>query len=168
LVESNKKRFELFFYKENNSMKYLLFLLSVAIFHGASAQSAQDEVKAAVNRLFTAMKNADSASLINCFTDSAILQTIANTTEGKVAIHNEATAEFAKQISKLQKGFADERITFDVLRIDGALAIVWAPYKFYYKGKFSHCGVDSFELVKVNGQWKIQYLIDTRRTVGCE
>jgi hypothetical protein len=149
-------------------MKYLLVLSSIAIFYVASAQSEEDSVKAAVNQLFTAMKNADSVSLINSFTDSAILQTIENTKEGKVAVHSESTAEFAKQIGKLQKGSADERITFDVLRVDGPLAIVWAPYKFYYKGKFSHCGADSFELVRVKGKWKIQYLIDTRRTQGCE
>jgi hypothetical protein len=50
-----------------------------------------------------------------------------------------------------------------VIRIDASLAIVWAPYEFYYKGKYSHKGVDSFQLVRVNGVWKIQYLIDTRR-----
>ena len=28
---------------------------------------------------------------------------------------------------------------------------------------FSHCGVNSFQLFNDNGQWKIIYLIDTRR-----
>lgn len=46
--------------------------------------------------------------------------------------------------------------------------MVWAPYQFYYKGKFSHCGADSFQLVRINGKWKIQYLVDTRRSQGCE
>ncbi|HNA01067.1 MAG TPA: hypothetical protein PLN49_09415, partial [Ferruginibacter sp.] len=68
----------------------------------------------------------------------------------------------------LPKDAADERITFDVVRVDGALAIAWTPYKFYFNGKFSHCGVNSFQLVRFNGEWKIQYLIDTRRKAGCE
>jgi len=55
-----------------------------------------------------------------------------------------------------------------VVKIDGPLAIVWTPYKFYFNGKFSHCGVNSFQLVRFNGVWKIQYLIDTRRRAGCE
>jgi len=76
--------------------------------------------------------------------------------------------DFAGIISKMQKGDADERIIYDVIKIDGPLAIVWAPYKFYYKGVFSHCGVDSFQLVKINGEWKIQYLIDTRKKAGCQ
>jgi hypothetical protein len=149
-------------------MKRLLLLASVAFYQIADAQSAEDSVKAAVNQLFTAMKNADSALLVNSFADSAILQTIVNGKEGKVEIKNELVSEFAGFISKLQKDVADERIQFDVLKIDGPLSAVWASYKFYYKGKFSHCGVDSFQLLRVNGKWKIQYLIDTRRAQSCD
>lgn len=149
-------------------MKYLLVMASVAFYQVAGAQSTEDSVKAAVNQLFTAMKNADSALFVSSFTDSAILQTIANNKEGKTVAKNESVVEFASFISKQQKDVADERIQFDVLRIDGPLATVWAPYKFYYKGKFSHCGVDSFQMLSVNGKWKIQYLIDTRRKQGCE
>jgi ketosteroid isomerase-like protein len=149
-------------------MKYLLLLVSVIFSHVANEQSAEDSVKATVNQLFTAMKNADSALLVNSFADSAILQTIVNNKEGKVEIKNELVSEFAGFIGKLQKEVADERIQFDVLRIDGPLAIVWASYKFYYKGKFSHCGADSFQLIRVSGKWKIQYLIDTRRTQNCD
>jgi hypothetical protein len=113
------------------------------------------------------MKNADSALLVSAFADSAILQTVVDK-NGKVEVKTEPVADFASALVKMQKGILDERIEFDVIRIDGALAIVWAPYKFYYKGKFSHCGADSFQLVRINGKWKIQYLIDTRKSQGCE
>jgi hypothetical protein len=154
--------------KKRKAMKYLLVIASVLFYNAANAQSAEDSVKAAVNQLFTAMKNTDSALLVSSFADSAILQTVSKNKEGKVEIMNESITEFASFISKQQKDVADERIEFDVLKIDGPLAIVWAPYKFYYKGKFSHCGADSFQLVRINGKWKIQYLIDTRRKQGCE
>jgi hypothetical protein len=70
-------------------------------------------------------------------------------------------------VSKLPKGAADERISFETIRIDGPLAIVWTPYKFYFNGQFSHCGVNSFHLVRLNGSWKIHFLIDTRRKEPC-
>jgi hypothetical protein len=114
------------------------------------------------------MKNSDAALLQSVFADSAILQSVAVNKEGKIIVENESVADFAATIKKLPKGDADERIEFDMVKIDGPLAIVWAPYKFYYKGVFSHCGIDSFQLIKVNGVWKIQYLIDTRRKKGCE
>ena len=101
------------------------------------------------------------------FTDSAILQSVSEK-NGKVSVINESINDFANSISKLSKDDADERIQFDLIKIDGALAIAWTPYKFYYKGKFSHCGVDSYQLVRIDGTWKIQYIIDTRRKDNCE
>lgn len=147
---------------------YVIILLAVCLSFTANAQTAEDSVKAVVNNLFTGMKNADAVLLKSTFADSAILQTIIRNKEGKTIIQTEEVAGFVEQVSKMPKDAADERITFDVLRIDGPLAIVWTPYKFYFNGKFSHCGVNSFQLVRINGNWKIQYLIDTRRRAGCE
>jgi hypothetical protein len=141
-----------------------LFVVSLS----TNAQSTEDSVKAAVNRLFDGMKNADAALLTSAFADSAILQTIVTNREGKTVIRTQPISEFAGFVNKLQKGDADERIQFETVKIDGPLAIAWTPYKFYFKGQFSHCGVNSFQLVRVNGDWKIQYIIDTRRKQGCE
>ena len=102
----------------------LTLLLSSYLF--SNAQTAEDSVKVAVNRLFESMIKSDAGMLTAAFADSAILQTIATNKEGKVIIRNESVAEFAQGISKLPPGAADERITFDVIRIDGALAIAWA------------------------------------------
>ena len=131
-------------------------------------QTEEDSVKIAVNRLFIAMKNSDARGLKESFTDSAILQSLSKKKEDNFFVENEKIQEFIDIVSKLPAGDADERIQFETIKIDGPLAIVWAPYKFYYKGKFSHCGVDSFQLVKINGTWKIQVLLDTRRKENCE
>ena len=149
-------------------MKQVLFLISfIAVAITLNAQTAQDSVKAAVNLLFDGMKTSDAAKIQSAFADSAILQTIGRLKEGSEVIRNESVKEFAASISKIAKGDADERIEFEAIKIDGPLASVWTPYKFYYKGQFSHCGVDSYQLVRINGIWKIQYLIDTRRKQPC-
>ncbi|MEP6746586.1 MAG: nuclear transport factor 2 family protein [Bacteroidota bacterium] len=134
---------------------------------GSRAQTVEDSVKAAVNLLFDGMKMSDAIKIQSAFADSAILQTIFTTGEGKLVIKNEFVKDFAVSISKIAKGDADERIQFEIIKIDGPLASVWTPYTFYYKGQFLHCGVDSYQLVRLNGQWKIQYLIDTRRKEPC-
>ncbi|MBS1934820.1 MAG: nuclear transport factor 2 family protein [Bacteroidetes bacterium] len=150
-------------------MKYFSLLLTFCAFTIVTkAQSPEDSVKEAINQLFTAMKNADASLIKASFTDSAILQTVRTNAEGKIIIETDGVNQFAEVISKLEKNAADERIIFDVVRIDGPLAIAWTPYTFYFKGKFSHCGVDSYQLVRINGAWKIQYLIDTRRKQGCD
>ena len=140
------------------------FLMTV----NAESQTPEDSVKAVINQMFDAMRNIDGVKLKDAFADSAILQTIARTKEGGIRIVNEPVDNFVKSISRLPKDSADERISFETIKIDGPLASVWTPYKFYYAGKFSHCGANSFQLVKINGRWKIQYLIDTRRRLGCE
>ena len=140
------------------------FLLNIAV----RSQNAEDSVKAAVNNLFIAMKNSDSVLLKTCFAEKSILQTITKNKEGIISVKDESLSEFAASISTQPKGALDEQIVFDVIRIDGPLAIIWTPYNFYYNGKFLHCGVNSFQLVRINNEWKIQYLIDTRRKAGCK
>jgi len=137
-----------------------VLLVPFGVTSAARAQTAEDSVKSAVNGLFTGMKTSDAAMIERSFADSAILQTITGPQGGVVT---EKVKDFAALVGKMTAGDADERIQFDMVKIDGPLAIVWAPYEFYYKGKYSHKGVDSFQLVRVNGVWKIQYLVDTRR-----
>lgn len=147
---------------------YLIFSMSLFLSINVSAQSAEDSVKMVISKLFEAMKAGDAVLLKSTFSDSAVLQTIARNTEGNIVVLNEELPQFIESIGKLPKGAADERITFDLVKVDGPLAIVWTPYKFYYNGNFSHCGVNSFQLVKIKNDWKIQYIIDTRRRIGCE
>jgi Putative lumazine-binding len=150
-------------------MRLFLILLTATLFTTqAKAQSAEDSVKAVINTMFAGMKNADAGLFKSVFSDSAIMQTISRSKEGKTVVLNESLNEFADFVGKLKKDSADERITFEMIKIDGPLAIAWTPYNFYFNSKFSHCGVNSFHLVRFNGIWKIQYLIDTRRRQGCQ
>ena len=151
-------------------MKRILILLTAVMFISTfiKAQSAEDSVKAVVNQLFAAMKGANAAMLKEAFADSEVLQTIRRKQDGTFFVQDEKVSDFVEQIGKAKKDSLDERITFETVKIDGPLAIAWTPYKFYYAGNFSHCGVNSFQLVRINGRWKIQFLIDTRRRQGCD
>ena len=40
-------------------------------------------------------------------------------------------------------------------------------FAFYLDDKFSHCGVDAFQLFKGNTGWEIFQLTDTRKKEGC-
>lgn len=142
----------------------LFFVISIVSIN-LKAQNAEDSVKAVINKMFTAMLEADGKMFAECFADSAILQTI-DTKDG-IVIKTGSLENFAKSVSGLKKNAADERIRFEAILIDADLASAWTPYSFYYNGKFSHCGVNSFQLVRLNGNWKINYLIDTRRTNTC-
>jgi len=133
----------------------------------ALAQTEEENVKKPITNLFNGMKHLDSALLRAAFADGAIMQTVYKNKEGNMAVHTETVDNFIAAVTKPRKEIYDERITFDIIRIDADLAIAWTPYKFYIDEKLSHCGVNSFQLVRLNGQWKIQYIIDTRRKEGC-
>ena len=85
----------------------------------------------------------------------------------KLSVRTEQLDDFIKFIGSPHKEKFDERIVFSKILIDGPLATVWTDYKFYIDEKFSHCGVNSFQLAKLDNRWQIVYLIDTRRKDNC-
>jgi len=148
-------------------MRYLLIILTICTLK-ASAQNDEAAVKATVNTLFEGMRKSDSALLRKAFAPGAIMQTVAKPKAGGTMVRTDSVEAFIRQVSTPHTEVYDERIQFGAVHIDGDLASAWTPYKFYVGEKFSHCGVNSFQLVRLNGEWKIQYIIDTRRREGCE
>lgn len=142
-------------------MKKIFFLL-ISSFSFAQ-NTSQKEIIKPIENLFNAMKSADSLGVKNAFSDSAIMQTFGKNQE----IRTDKVEDFAKQVGASKAGDLDERFTISKILVDGNMASVWVPYQFYYKGDFSHCGVNSFQLAKLNNEWKIQYIIDTRRKDNC-
>ena len=53
------------------------------------------------------------------------------------------------------------------VRIRRTLASVWTDYSFFRDGAFSHCGVDLFDMAKVDGNWRILNLTFTMESRGC-
>lgn len=153
-------------------MKYtFLLVLTVALITIATPSHAQvpaeDSVRTVLAALFTGMKNADAAAIRETFTDSAILQFVGIDKDGNTSVKTTSIDDFLARIGSLGKGAADERIHIDGVRIDGPLALVWAPYSFYLKGNFNHCGLDTFQLIRTAKGWKVQYVMYTGRKDAC-
>ncbi len=149
-------------------MKNYLFILTLAFANTCFSQSDEQKVTERVQQLFTAMFNGDSTGARSCFTEKAIMQTIGFDKSGNSIVQTGSLDAFTSFVGKQSKGAADERIKFEGIKIDGDMAMVWTPYEFYYQQKFSHCGVNSFMLFRNNGEWKINYIIDTRRKENCK
>jgi hypothetical protein len=148
-------------------MKYFFALLLLGGL-SVNAQTEDEKVKEPIKALFDGMRKADTALIRSAFSPNAILQTIVKNKEGQVSVKSEELSAFISSIATAKAGALDERIKYDGIKVDADLAIAWTPYQFYYNSAFSHCGVNSFQLIRLNGQWKIQYLIDTRRRQGCD
>ncbi len=152
----------------NKFNKLVIIFILTASTTTITAQTAQDSIKAVINKTFVGMKNGDTNLIKTCFTEGAILQTFMRQKDGKMGLTKESVSDFCKAIASIPKGMvADEQIVFKDLKIDGPMAAVWTPFKLYLDGKFYSCGVNSFQLVRLNSEWKIQYILDTRRTRDC-
>lgn len=140
-------------------------IVAIPLFLGTLCFGQQNQdIEKPIRNLFSGMKNADPELVKSAFAEGAILQTI--TKDGTVK--NENVQEFIASVTKFSKDDLDERIIVDAIHTDGGLASVFTPYSFFFKGKFSHCGANSFQLVKQQNDWKIQYIIDTRRKENCK
>ncbi len=140
-------------------------LTGIFLLMGAMCFSQQNKgIEKPIRNLFLAMKNADTDLLKTVFTENAVLQTITKDGVEKT----DSIQDFITSVSKFSQGDLEEKIIVEAVHTDGNLASVFTPYSFYLKGKFSHCGANSFQLVQQNNEWKIQYIIDTRRKDHCK
>ncbi|KAA9353962.1 nuclear transport factor 2 family protein [Larkinella humicola] len=149
-------------------MKTSLLLLLGLFSASAFAQSDDEKgIRAAITQLFDGMRKADTTLFKAVFAPTASLQSIAKNKEGVISVRSESIPNFVTSVGKQKPGALDERLSAYDVKIDAELAIAWTPYVFYFNGQKSHCGVNVFTLVKLNGSWKIQSIIDTRRREGC-
>lgn len=60
-----------------------------------------------------------------------------------------------------------ERYWSPTVLIRGSIALVWAPYEFWIGGETSHCGVDVFDFVKIDGKWQVSNAMWTVEPDAC-
>lgn len=135
----------------------------------ARAQGAADDrraVLAVVQRLFDGMRSGDSAAVRSAFHPQALLGTARNR-NGATAFEIDTVDAFVRAVGTPHTPIWDERVRKTRVEVDGPLASVWAEYSFYAGTKFSHCGIDAFQLAREGETWQVVALTDTRRRDGC-
>ena len=149
----------------------LLFLLSLLIFSNSieAQQTEEDKIKDVISLFFEGLQSGDTLKIKQTISDKLILQTTFINKEGKSVLKNESVSTFLNSVaSKKKEDNWEEQLLSYHIRIDVNMANVWTPYEFYLNNKFSHCGVNSFQMFKDGEQWEIIYLIDTRRKQECK
>lgn len=139
-------------------MFFSIMLMGITVNAQVSNEAEKEAVKAVIKQTFKAMITSDTMLLKNCFAPGATLQIIQNKNDS-VLVRTRTSTEFIAGIGKQTAGALDEKTFDEIIYVDHELATAWAPYTFHLNGKFSHRGIDSFQLVKLKEGWKIQYLI---------
>lgn len=147
----------------------LTFLIGSTTLPAARAQDPATDrsaVLAVVRRLFDGMRAGDSAAVRATFHPQALLASAA-VRKGTPVFEVDTVDAFVRAVGAPHDVMWDERIRGTRVEIDGPLASVWAEYSFYAGPKFSHCGIDAFQLARDGEVWRIVALTDTRRRDGC-
>ena len=141
-------------------------LISILVIAQHDEQAA---VMQPIDQLFKGMKLGDSAMVHAVFTKEISMVTVA-LKEGKPVLNHESSLKgFLVAVGTPHTEAWNEVIWDTQIQIDGNMAQTWAPYAFYVGKKFSHCGVDAFQLFQgTDGSWRIFHLAYTRQKEGCK
>jgi hypothetical protein len=140
-------------------------ILLVGFFPTAEAQ--KDEVEKTINNLFKGMLEGDSSLVHSTFHDEVSMFTTFVDDQGVNQLREGSLESFLNAVGTPHEEAWNEVISGLHIEVDDGLAQAWMNYSFYRGDQFSHCGVNTMQLVKVNQIWKILHLIDTRRKDNC-
>ena len=126
-----------------------LALLPVAAASQEPAEHAA--VTAVADSALAAITRGDMTALSDLMLPEAVLfptSTRDGVTRYRVRTREEQRAS-PSRAAITERGFRPE------VRVNGPVAMVWYPYDLYIDGKWSHCGVDVFTLIRSEGRWRI-------------
>jgi hypothetical protein len=114
----------------------------------------QAAVLAVVDSAMAAINRGDMIALSNTMTDSGQVYATRDVNgTPSFAMRTAASQRAAGQRPPIiERGFDAD------VRIAGGVASVWLPYDLWFGGKWSHCGVDHFTLVRTGTAWRIANL----------
>lgn len=148
-------------------MRSFLFVLAAALSHHTFAQSDDEKlVRATAEQFFLAIETKDRALLESIMVPGSLNISTQELQNDQAKI---TTLNYASMIDLLTGAGNEkkERAWDETILVRGHIAVYWAPYDFHVDQKFTHCGIDSFQLIKKEGRWLISNASWTRETLNC-
>ena len=146
----------------------LLLLTTITFSVNAQKKDEKKAIKTTIENFFKGFHKGDVSLLKTTIHKDLYAQTTSVNKKGESVITPTSKAYdnligFAEKVKPTDDYF--EKILSYAIHVDGNLASVWTPYEFYNKGKFSHCGSNSFQLFNNNGNWAVSYTHLTLPTI---
>jgi len=143
-------------------------LLALLITGAAPATAGEADGAAVLARLdvlFAAFEAGDAAAMLRQVYPDGRVTASGLRADGASHLRQQSWTQFAERV-RPGAGF-QERISEPTIRVDGDIAMVWAPFVVRVAGRISNCGFDHFDLVREDGVWKVMNLTFSSRTTGC-
>lgn len=147
-------------------MRFLAAILALGAWATAAAPAlAQDDsnarILASVDGFLRGLNEKDPSVIASVSTEEGMLVSH-RIRDGQEFIQTRTFAEDLANIAS-SKGMFREVYWDPTVLVRGDIAVVWAEYSFDLDGKRSHCGIDVFNLMRIDGAWKvtgIQYTVE--------
>ena len=140
----------------------IVLVLTLALYSCAAAQASRKDgdklsAIAVTDKLFEAMRTKDAEAIRALFMPEGQLFAIdkPRTGSGPSTTRVFTPEAFAKLIAESKAPEFNEKMSRFNVQIFGDMALVYGPYTFRVGDKFSHCGTNSFHLVRTPDGWKI-------------
>lgn len=144
----------------------IIFIFALTLVAMAGKDDSKNAL-AVVNQLFTEMANHNPAGILALHTSDSQLVALIKNREGK-SVTRVFNGEAFSQMFAVKRNEIKEIMYAPKTEIHGDLALVWGRYIFITDGKLSHCGVNSFHLVRDGDEsWKIANSSSTIEPQGC-
>ena len=144
-----------------------LFVL-LLISKPTSAQSTADEqaILNTVDQFFTALAERNRQLLASITVQGSLNISTSIGAGGDQRIRIQNYTQLLNNLSNEGPALL-ERYWDPTVLIQRDIAVFWAPYDFHVNGEFSHCGIDSFQLIKRDDRWLLTNLSWTVERTGC-
>lgn len=134
----------------------------------AGHQSGQEmAVLAAMDRYMHAISANDLQAMAAMQTSDGMTYRAHSTADGSMAIVGRPNAYWVDS-ARADGRVMRERYWSPTVLVRGSIAVVWAPYEFWVDGRTSHCGVDVFDFVKLEGEWRVANSMWTVEPGACD
>lgn len=161
--------------KRSNLMKHLSITLVLGLSlltHSALADDAAERaaVLELLDRTFEAIAAGDPDMWRPLYIDEArelSFRPDPNGPEGALIMRERSYRDSLVAMAPGEARYFERWLGEPMVLIRGPIAVVWGEYDFWIDGKFSHCGVDTVNLAKVDGAWKIAHFMWTVEPEGC-
>ena len=128
--------------------------------HSARAQASDTESRAVIavaDSVLAALSSGDRATLRRLTLDSSVVGG-AGVRDG---VERFSLRTWGPATAATNSATFTERGFDATARVQDRVAVVWMPYDLYRGDAWSHCGVDTFTLMKSEGRWRVAALIYT-------
>lgn len=121
----------------------------------------------AMDRYLTAMSVNDLRAMEGLQTADGMTYTARPTENGGTAIVGRPNSYWVDP-ARAGEGNVLERYWSPTVLIRGPIAVLWAPYEFRVEGETTHCGIDVFDFMKIDGAWTLANSMWTVEPGACD